>query len=423
MNASKQSCKNHPDKFTSKRCYNCKSHICTECQRHHFHHIFCSIKCMLIWRIKDFTSVFKISREFTWYIILLLMSNIILYNLIISRIETTHPKIPDSMDSTAVYPAAHDFIMDSVRYAVKGKFKIEINAVDNVVLSLSHNGKFVETLLPDEKSFSFEDVNLAPGNNTFLIWALSAAGKTTLLDSFTLTYKAPRIGYLQQPLYRFNTTKKAIALTFDGGASNKGTSKILDILRQQNIKSTMFLTGQFIENFPNLVAQLLRDGHEVGNHSYNHPHFTNVEIDGTPVSRNYVSRSWFEKQINVTDSLFHVSFGKRMMPYWRAPFGETNREVLYWAAQLGYRHIGWSHRCDSWDWVADKNSDLYRSAEEIKNHFLEMDSLKGLSGKIILMHLGSERLDDFPYLSLSELISELKDRGYSFLKVSEFLKR
>ena len=139
-------------------------------------------------------------------------------------------------------------------------------------------------------------------------------------------------------------------------------------------------------------------------------------------TREKVSRGYFQQQLNVTDSLFYNLFKKRLKPYWRAPYGEINREILFWAAELGYRHIGWSYQCDSRDWVADKNSELYRTAEQIKKHFLDIEKKSGLNGKIILMHLGSERDDDFPYLTLSDLIKELKRRGYTFMQVSQLLK-
>lgn len=425
MAATKQSCKNHPEKFTTKRCYNCKQHICTDCQQHGFHHIFCSIKCLILWKAKDLFSVFKPSREFTWYIFLLLLSNVILYNLLAGRIDSSRDEISSTsrqVDSVHTYPAPHDFVIDSLRYAVRGKFKIEVSGQDNTVISLMHNGRFVESLINREQGFSFEDVQLTKGQNTFEIFALTHYGKSLRLDSFTLNYSAPRLDYLMQPVYRVKTKDKKIAFTFDGGSSNKGTKKILDILRMQNIKCTMFVTGQFVENYPDIVGQIIKDGHEVGNHSYNHPHFTNLEIDGSKTTRKKVTKKYFSKQLNITDSLYHAAFGKHMVPYWRAPFGEINREVLYWAAELGYRHIGWSYHCDSWDWVADKSSQLYRSAKEIEDHFLTLDKERGLNGKIILMHLGSERKDDFPYLTLAALIKELKSRNYKFLKVSELLK-
>lgn len=326
-------------------------------------------------------------------------------------------------DSAITYPVSHDFVIDSLRYAVKGKFKLEVSSRDNTVLSLIHNKSFVETLLNSEDGFSFEDVQLTKGKNSFEIFALSPSGKSTRVDHFTLNYKAPRLDYLMQPVYRVKTADKKVAFTFDGGSSNKGTKQILDILKEQNIKCTMFLTGQFVKNYPQLVQQIIDDGHEVGNHSFDHPHFTNIEIDGSQSTRKKVTKKYFAHQLNITDSLYYAAFKRHMLPYWRAPFGEINSELLFWAAELGYRHIGWSQKCDSWDWVADKSSPLYRSATAIKNHFLSIDDNSGLNGKIILMHLGSERKEDFPYLTLADLIRKLKERNYSFLKVSELLKK
>ena len=73
--------------------------------------------------------------------------------------------------------------------------------------------------------------------------------------------------------------------------------------------------------------------------------------------------------------------------------------------------------------MEDKSSKLYRTAAQIEDHFLQMENKDGLQGKIILMHLGSERKDDYPYLILDDLISSLKARGYSFKKISALLKK
>jgi peptidoglycan/xylan/chitin deacetylase (PgdA/CDA1 family) len=422
MALSKQPCKNHPDKFTSRKCFYCKEPICIDCCQNYFHHIFCSLKCAIKWRITDLLSVFKTSKEFVWLVVIILLSNIIMYNLIVNKFEQPQQESNIMQDSMAVYPAPEGFIIDSLRNAVQGKFKIDVQAQPGMVLTLSHNGVFVESLLPQNEGFSFEDVVLKNGKNTFTIWGLTGKGKSMLVDSFSIVYEAPRLDYLLKPVYRVRTSEKIVAFTFDGGSSNKGTQQILDILRDQGLKCTIFLTGQFIENYPDLVRQIIADGHEIANHSYNHPHFTNLEINGQNTTRNKINRAFLEHQLNITDSLFYLKFKMRMKPLWRAPYGEINREILFWAAELGYRHIGWSYRCDSWDWVADRSSQLYRSAAEIKKHFLDIEKKNGLNGKIILMHLGSERQDDFPYSTLASLITELKSRGYTFLQVSQLLK-
>jgi len=395
---------------------------CIDCHHNYFHHIFCSLKCAVKWRITDWLSVFRNSKEFGWLVGLIVLSNIVMYNLITSNFEQPPGRENAADDSMAVYPSPPGFIIDSLRQAVQGRFRIDVQTQAGMVLTLAHNGRFVESLLSQSEKFSFDDVILENGNNHFTIWGLTDMGQSILVDSFSIVYRSPRLEYLLKPVYRIRTSEKKLALTFDGGSNNKGTQNILKILRDHDLKCTMFLTGQFIENYTDLVLQIIKDGHEIANHSLNHPHFTNVEVNGQNSSRDYVNRSFLHHQLNVTDSLFYKRYQKRLLPYWRAPYGEINHEILFWAAELGYRHIGWSYRCDSWDWVAEKNSDLYRSAEQIKDHFLNLEEKNGLSGKIILMHLGSERENDFPYLTLSDLITALKNRGYTFMQVSQLLK-
>jgi len=70
------------------------------------------------------------------------------------------------------------------------------------------------------------------------------------------------------------TSKKLIALTFDGASHVNAVGAILDTLRSRNVKTTMFLTGGFIRKHPDLVQKIIADGHEVGNHTNSHPHLT-----------------------------------------------------------------------------------------------------------------------------------------------------
>ena len=72
--------------------------------------------------------------------------------------------------------------------------------------------------------------------------------------------------------------------------------------------------------------------------------------------------------------------------------------------------------------VQRRPSQLYRTAAEIKSHFLNLEENKGLEGCIILMHLGTQRNSDYPYTILDDLISGLKTRGYTFTEVSKLLR-
>ncbi len=119
-----------------------------------------------------------------------------------------------------------------------------------------------------------------------------------------------------------------------------------------------------------------------------------------------------------------------MAPYWRAPFGEHNATIRRWAAEIGYRHVGWTlghsmeQSMDTMDWVADTSSVAYRSAEQIMNHLLHLadqDEGFGAAGGIILMHLGTQRKADQIYEMLPAFIEQMQSRGYQFVKVSELI--
>ena len=217
------------------------------------------------------------------------------------------------------------------------------------------------------------------------------------------------------------TLQKSLAVTFDAGWVKAGAREILDILRKNHIQSTFFLTGEFMRRYPDIVLELTRDGHEIGNHSLNHPHLTLLEVDGSSVSRPNITRAYLYHQLFAADSMYFKIAGKHMAPFWRAPFGELNNDILLWAAEAGFKHVGWSYQCDSWDWVADTASVLYRTKKQIKDHFLQLEEKNGLQGKIILMHFGTERKQDFPYLILDELFNELKKRNYRFVTISKLL--
>ena len=167
---------------------------------------------------------------------------------------------------------------------------------------------------------------------------------------------------------------------------------------------------------------MIESGHELANHTYSHPHLTSLEQNGMQHTLPGINRQYIFRQLTKTDSIIYNNFNVHLKPYWRAPYGEINSAILSWAAELGYRHIFWSSGCDTWDWVEDTDSDFYRTPEEIYNHLMNLELKGKLKGSIILMHLGSDRKSEFPYLILSKLIDSLRDKGYKFLTVSQLLR-
>jgi peptidoglycan/xylan/chitin deacetylase (PgdA/CDA1 family) len=220
---------------------------------------------------------------------------------------------------------------------------------------------------------------------------------------------------------RGDLSRPRLLLSFDGGSEASAASSILDTLEREGVRTTLFLTGEFIRNQPDLVYRILARGHEIGNHTARHRHFTTWESNRRHDTRPDVDRAVLLGELEgARQALLQVA-GVEMAPFWRSPYGEVNGEILLWAAQAGYLHVGWSPGMDSLDWVSDPASRHYRSPQE----FLSVLTRKargepqGLNGTIILMHLHSNRpwADRFDR-HLGETIRWLRAAGYDLVPAS-----
>ena len=78
------------------------------------------------------------------------------------------------------------------------------------------------------------------------------------------------------PIYYVDTDKKQVALSFDAAWGNEQTEQLLEILDKYKVKSTFFLVGDWVKNYPDSVKDIAKHGHDVGNHSNTHPHMTQM---------------------------------------------------------------------------------------------------------------------------------------------------
>jgi peptidoglycan-N-acetylmuramic acid deacetylase len=187
------------------------------------------------------------------------------------------------------------------------------------------------------------------------------------------------------------------------------------------VRTTIFLTGEFIRRYPDIVRRIVADGHEVGNHTDTHPHLTTYARDGRQATRPGVDRAFLTKELATTARLFQETTGRTLAPFWRAPFGEHNEEIRRWAAEAGYWHVGWTGGragLDGLDWISDPRSSGYRSSARVVSALVE----RAENGGIVLLHLGSDREDPVaPKIPL--LLQGLSARGFRFARASEFLER
>ncbi len=154
-----------------------------------------------------------------------------------------------------------------------------------------------------------------------------------------------------------------VALTFDSGTEGGGAApQVLEILRERGLHVTVFLSGHWVDHNVELAQQIVEDGHEVANHSYDHPDLTTLSDDQIV---------W---ELDYTDQVASDDMGVHTRPYFRPPFGARNRRVLDVAAASGFRSIYWS--LDSGDWlprataagVADKVLRYARPGDIVVEH-------------------------------------------------------
>ena len=204
---------------------------------------------------------------------------------------------------------------------------------------------------------------------------------------------------------RVGQVAKKLALTFDDGPDPEWTPQILDILKAKHVPATFFVIGANMEAHPGLVQRILREGHEVGNHTYTHPNLADTPLAAVRL------------ELNATQRLFEALTGRSMRllrpPYLGDAEPSDADEIvpIEEAQKLGYVTIG-TH-VDTLDWQ------MLPVPQMMKLVLKEVsDPNPDARGNIILLHdSGGDRSQTVKLLP--ELIDTMRARGYSFVPVSE----
>lgn len=415
-------CKNHPEKKSAKRCFVCKDYICSLCQNIWSHHVFCSLYCYIKFQTIEYK---KFIRSNLKIITLFLIFQMITLVLAIILNSNKNQSISVSLNKDHLNDINSDtlttFVVDTNSIPNSNLLMLYGEASNNSLLGLWQNGKFLQSKISLEENYKFEPLKLAQGKNIIKIVSVNPDGETTIVDSIVINFNSARLNELMNSVSKISTNKLALSLTFDAGSIITGADSILSILDRFNVNTTFFLTGQFIVKNPELTKSIVMAGHEVGNHMYSHPHLTQFENTNFHQTLEGVNSDFVQMELLKTDSVFFKTCGQNIKKYWRAPYGEYNKDILQWAAALGYRHIRWSKKGDLLDWVADENSPFYRTTDDMFNSIMELDQQGILKGSILLMHLGTNRTSSFPYKMLPKLISQLQYKNYKFMKISDLL--
>lgn len=188
--------------------------------------------------------------------------------------------------------------------------------------------------------------------------------------------------------YKGSPDEKILYLTFDNGYENGYTASILDALKKEKVPGTFFLTGHYVESATDLVNRMIKEGHEIGNHSYGHPNMANL-------SEGRMKEEWqkFDQLLAEKTNLTKTRFV-------RPPEGVFSEKLLAYGNELGYRHMFWSVAFV--DWYADRPQGKAYAYNHLMNQIHP--------GAIILMHTVSP--DNAA--ALPDFIRDAKAKGYTF---------
>jgi polysaccharide deacetylase family sporulation protein PdaB len=195
------------------------------------------------------------------------------------------------------------------------------------------------------------------------------------------------------PIYSVERPDNKISLTFDCAWGNSNTDELLAILEEHGVYATFFVTGEFVDKFPDDVRRIHAAGHEIANHSDSHP-----RIRGMNLNRLIEDTREAERKIMLVT-------GERPSLY-RSPYGEYDENSIKTIEGLGYKFIQWS--VDSIDWQEPDPATIIKRITD-----------KTVPGSILLFHNDLENTTQ----ALPEVLTRLRQAGFEFVRTSELIYR
>ena len=202
-------------------------------------------------------------------------------------------------------------------------------------------------------------------------------------------------------VYRVPESQKLVAITFDDGPSPVWTPKILDALQKAGVKATFFMIGEHVLKYPEIAQRVIKEGHEIGNHSFDH----HVLI--------YYTMDELEKEINSGEEAIRKVTGVTTL-YFRPPKAWLTAAEKKKLKEMGYEVILWS--LNSKDWVTFDDKYIIRY---LVRHVRPGDIILFHDSGGVFNTEGGSRHETV--LTIGKLVEKLEDRGYKFVTISQLL--
>lgn len=288
-------------------------------------------------------------------------------------------------------------------YYLKVRKLLIITAVFIMLPGPSSSAEAVSLSSPAEEVYTDQDRMIQPAAEDNRVHSIPAGSSTS--QAAARRQKRSKSLTLSQLMQKYPDTfmtqgprSKKIALTFDDVPDPRFTPQLLDVLRNYHVKATFFVVGSRAEKHPALVARMIREGHVIGNHSYNHPEFGKLNLNE------------FRSQIIRTENIISTLAGYKPRLI-RPPYGEVSEQQLKWAKNHGYKLVNWN--VDSLDWRGLPKA-------QVRNNILAHAG----KGAIILQHGGGGVGSNLSgtIQALPEVITIMRKRGYTFVTVPQMLQ-
>jgi peptidoglycan/xylan/chitin deacetylase (PgdA/CDA1 family) len=196
-------------------------------------------------------------------------------------------------------------------------------------------------------------------------------------------------------------TSRSVALTFDAGSDRGYAEMILDTLKAKSVHAAFGLTGQWVERNPDLTLRIVREGHEVINHTYRHGSFTGFSTTSAPLTE---AQRWLE--LDRTEQIILSLTGKSTLPYFRPPYGDYDATVNRDVGARGYAfNFMWT--VDSLGWKGLPGAEIVKRCLQLAE-----------PGAIYIFHVGSASADG---PALAAIIDGLRTQNYSFAALADYV--